>query len=170
MGGSADSDTNRCPGCGLELDDRDAPPPDRYNASGECWQLYGELTADTISKGDPGFVHQHCVDAYGAQHSGGHTKPITTAFSLVGLYLFVERDYTGTQVQRAHTTLGEQDRDWPELSPPPSPGETTVQTVVEADPGEERDRRIEEWAESVWQNWDHAHGWAREVCSESLDI
>jgi hypothetical protein len=68
-----------------------------------------------MSKNDPAFIQQHCVDAYGAQHSGGETKSITTAFSLVGLYLFLEHGYTGREVQQAHTTLGEQDRSWPEL-------------------------------------------------------
>lgn len=169
MGRNADPDTTRCPGCGLELADRDAPSTDRYDASAECWQLFGELTAHTMSMDDPRFVHQHCVDAYGAQHSGGPTKPITAAFSLVGLYLFVERDYTGRQVQRAHTTLGELDESWPELDPPPSPGAVTVRDVLDA-PAEERERAIERWAESVWGAWERSHGWVRDACREHLDL
>jgi hypothetical protein len=170
MAGESDIDTTRCPGCGLELTTDDVPPTDRYNASPECWQLFGELTAYTMSKNDPAFIQQHCVDAYGAQHSGGETKSITTAFSLVGLYLFLEHGYTGREVQQAHTTLGEQDRSWPELSPPDSPGEITVQKVLDANPEDERTRMIERWAESVWQTWEASHQWVREVCSESLDI
>lgn len=170
MAGGSDTETTRCPGCGLELTTRNAPPTDRYSASPECWHLFGELTAHTMSKNDPAVIHQHCVDAYGAQHSGGETKPITTVFSLVGLYLFLEQGYTGSEVQRAHTTLGDRDRSWPELSPPRSPGDITVQAVLDATPGDERTRTIERWAESVWQTWEESHQWVRAVCSESLDI
>jgi hypothetical protein len=56
------------------------------------------------------------------------------------------------------------------MSPPDSPGEITVQKVLDANPEDERTRMIERWAESVWQTWEASHQWVREVCSESLDI
>jgi hypothetical protein len=170
MSDSTESKQTTCPGCGLERFSQDATPPDRYNASGGCWEVFGELTADTISKNDSAFVHQYCVDAYGAQHAGGRTKPITTAFSLIGLYLAVEQGHSGTQVQQAHMTLAERDDQWPELRPPHSLSDVTVQSVLDASPGEERVRNIDRWMESIWQTWDHAHEWVREVCRESLDI
>jgi hypothetical protein len=40
------------------------------------------------------------VDAYAAQHATPASKPITTAFALIGLFLFAERGFTGKQVQR----------------------------------------------------------------------
>ncbi|WP_286173478.1 DUF5946 family protein [Geobacillus sp. E263] len=74
----------------------------------ECWELYGELTVYNMSKNDPDFIHQLAVDAYGAQHLGGVTRSITTAFALISLYLSVECGYTGKQVQKAHMELAEQ--------------------------------------------------------------
>lgn len=170
MHSNDDADTSTCPGCGLELPTRDGPPSDRYDASEECWRLYGELTAETMSRNDADFVHQHCVDAYGAQHSGGGTEPITTVFALVGLYLAVEHGYSGTEVQRAHVALGELDREWPVLTPPSSPGDVTVKDVVAATPGDARTERIQRWAESVWRSWDGAHRRIRELCKETLDV
>lgn len=69
----------------------------------------------------PFFHHQLCVDAYGAQHSGGSVRPITAVFALVGLYLAVERGFTGRQVQIAHMKLVKKAgkrTDWPRLEPP----------------------------------------------------
>ncbi len=170
MSESFEADTTRCPGCGLELRKRDVPATDRYNASAECWHLYGKLTSDTISRGGLGFAHQLCVDAYGAQHSGGATKPITTAFALIGLYLAVERDFTGRQVQSAHMLLGEKAVSWPELTPPSSSDDITVRTVLNAETGDERDLAIEQWTESVWRGWEREHDWVKGVCDDLLDI
>src|SRR5438067_3221775 len=48
---------------------------------------------------------QHVVDAYAAQTARASTKPITLAFALVGLYLHLEKNQTGKQVQRVHMLL-----------------------------------------------------------------
>ena len=53
-------------------------------------QAYDRLCAYTLNRGDAAFIHQHVVDAFAAQHAGGHTKAITITFALVGLYLHVE--------------------------------------------------------------------------------
>jgi hypothetical protein len=74
-----------CPGCGLELPIQNLEAHDRFNASGECGELKNELTAYFLMNPVLSFMAQHAVDAYGAQHSGGLTKNITTAFSLIGL-------------------------------------------------------------------------------------
>src|SRR5262249_34900967 len=63
---------------------------------------YHELCYYTLAHGDPSFIHQHVVDAFAAQNSGEHDKPIRLTFALVGLYLHVERGLSGRQVQRAH--------------------------------------------------------------------
>lgn len=51
---------------------------------------YDELCAYTLTRGDPGFIHQHVVDAFTAQHADETTEPITLTFALVGLYPRVE--------------------------------------------------------------------------------
>lgn len=76
-----------CPGCGLKLPNQNLDPDGRYNASGECFALYGELTAYNMMRANLTFIHQLAVDAYGAQHAGSTTKTIRTAFSLIGLCL-----------------------------------------------------------------------------------
>ncbi len=71
--------------------------------------LYNELSCYTIAHGDAAFIHQHIVDAFIAQTADESTKPISLTFALVGLYLHVERQFTGRQVQLAHMKLA-QDR------------------------------------------------------------
>lgn len=68
-------------------------------------ELYNQLAFYTLAHPDPAFIHQLLVDAYGAQHADETTKPIAVLFSLIGLYLHLEKGYTGKQVQRAHMRL-----------------------------------------------------------------
>jgi hypothetical protein len=68
-------------------------------------QLYHEVSAYFIMNPDITFRTQHAVDAFGAQHSGRKVKTIRTAFSLIGLYLVVEHEYSGKQAQMAHMEL-----------------------------------------------------------------
>ena len=122
--------TTTCPGCGLVLSDRYFDSPDRFNASGECRQIFSDLTCYTVSKRDAEFIHQHAVDAYEAQHAGGQTRNITVAFGLIGLYLALEKGYTGKQVQQAHMRIAKIRRDWPRLEPPARPAGITVLDVL----------------------------------------
>lgn len=163
----------KCPGCGVELPDRQLPMSDRYPASGECWELYGELTASNMERIDPFFYHQLCVDAYGAQHAGQPAKPITAVFALVGLYLAVERGFTGRQVQKAHMELaGKAGKgfDWPRLDPPQRTWEMTVSDVCKAETGKKREEAIRKWAEAVWKSWAPQHDRIRALCETWIAI
>lgn len=148
-----------CPGCGVRLPISDAFADERYNASAECWQLYGELTAYTLSRGYGDFIHQLLVDAYGAQHVGKQTKPIGITFALIGLYLTYERGYTGRQVQHMHMLLAKRSKSWPMFTPPQTVGAMTVWDVIQTEPGERRDDTLRRWGRSVWDAWEpeHAH-------------
>jgi hypothetical protein len=152
-----------CPGCLLRLPDRHLNPDDRFNASGECRELYYEITYYTLSKNDASFIHQHVVDAYAAQHSGERTRNITTVFALIGLYLTTERRYTGKQVQQAHMKIAKVHKDWPRLEQPARPAELTVMDVLLADTDEKKDAVIRRWSESVWESWEHQHARIRET-------
>jgi hypothetical protein len=67
-------------------------------------QAYHELCACTLQHPDPQFfIHQFLVDAYAAQTADEQTKPIELVFALAGLYLHIEKGFTGREVQRAHT-------------------------------------------------------------------
>lgn len=146
-----------CPGCGLRLPVSDAPVDQRVNASAECWSLYGELTAYTVTHEDQAFIHQHLVDTYAVQHARESSKPIGVAFGLIGLYLACEKGYTGRQVQHMHMLLANRSKVWPTFTLPVPTGAITVRDVLQAPPGEERDATLMRWAASVWDAWSAEH-------------
>jgi hypothetical protein len=112
---------------------------------------YDEVCGYTLSLRDADFIHQHVVDAFAAQHAATPTDSIGLTFALVGLYLFVEKGWTGRQVQRAHMMMARRKRAWPSLVLPPRRGPMTAREVVTAPPGPERDAAIRAWCESVWR-------------------
>ena len=77
------SEASICPGCGLELPERDGPTHPYIGASAGCWALYGELLAAQYGSYD-GSSHRLAVDAYAVQHPGG---PERRAIQSVGLHL-----------------------------------------------------------------------------------
>ncbi len=81
-------------------------------------EAYDELSAYTLTHGDPAFIHQHVVDAFAAQAADDSTKPIALTFALVGLYLHVDRGRTGRRVQLVHMQLAQRKRRWPTWSRP----------------------------------------------------
>lgn len=114
---------------------------------------YDELQCYTLGRGDEAFVHQHVVDAWTAQHADAETKPIALAFALIGLYLHLERGFSGRQVQRAHMALARRKRAWPSFVLPKERGSVTAIQVIAATPGPERDRAIDAWCASVWETF-----------------
>ena len=113
-------------------------------------EAYDELCAYTLSRGDAEFIHQNVVDAHTAQRADESTRPMAVAFALVGLYLHVEKDWTGRQVQVAHMSLAGGKRAWPSLLLPAERGSMTAVEVMRAPEGPERDRAIHAWCRSVW--------------------
>ena len=111
---------------------------------------YHEVSAYTLTHGGTGFIHQHVVDAWTAQHAHPQSKPIGVFFALVGLYLHVERGFTGREVQRAHMKLAERPEPWPVPTLPAARGSITALDVLAAPRGDTCDARIHAWAESVW--------------------
>ncbi len=136
----------RQPSLGLE-------PDTRANASGECRQLMSELSYYTLAHRNLAFIHQHLVDAYGAQHVRVSKSTVGAAFSLAGLYLAVERGFTGRQVQKMHILMASKSKEWPRFGPPASLGLLTVADVLKVDPGQGRDDELMRWCESVWNAW-----------------
>ena len=127
---------------------------------------YHELSAYTLSRGDPSFIHQYVVDAYAAQHASTESKPITIAFALIGLYLQVERHRSGKQVQEAHMRLAKKRRVWPPFNPPEERGAMTAVEVLQAEPGPERDQAIRAWSASVWEAWRDSHARVADLLRE----
>ncbi len=111
----------------------------------------------TLEKRDPEFIHQYIVDAFAAQTADAKTKPITLAFALIGLYLHLEKDYTGKEVQQAHMVLGKTKKAWPKFELPVERGDFTVVDVLAAPFGAPRDEAINKWSQSVWQAYKNVH-------------
>ena len=102
------------------------------------------------SMGRPGFILQHVVDAFAVQTYNTECKPISLVFGLLGLYLHVEKQFSGRQVQKVHMDLGRAKREWPPIHLPKDRGTITVADVLTAAAGPERDLTIDNWCKSVW--------------------
>jgi len=109
---------------------------------------YNEVYVYTM--GRPSFILQHVVDAFAVQNASVDSKPIAVVFGLVGLYLHVEKQFSGRQVQEAHMKLGRRKREWPRMALPSDRGSMTVADVLGAVGGPERDAAIDDWCRSVW--------------------
>jgi len=109
---------------------------------------YDEVYVYTMDR--PGFVLQHVVDAFAVQTANNESMPIGVVFGLVGLYLHVEKQFSGRQVQRVHMELGRRKREWPRLFVPEDRGSMTVADVLTASAGPQRDMAIDNWCRSVW--------------------
>jgi len=122
-----------------------------------------ELSYYALAHGDPTFIHQHLVDAYGAQHVRQSKSTIGAAFALAGLYLAVERGFSGRQVQKMHMVMARKSKAWPRFAPPEDVGPLTVADVLAVEPGPRRDEKLMEWCAGVWGAWSLQHGWVREM-------
>jgi hypothetical protein len=132
--------------------------------------LYHELSYYTLAHGDPSFIHQNIVDAYAAQHADETTKPITVVFALIGLYLHVERNFTGRQVQRVHMQLAKHRKQWLRPALPNQRGAIVIADVMAAAPGQQRDVMIHKWCASVWEAWREARDQIVDLVKRELDI
>jgi hypothetical protein len=111
---------------------------------------YHHLLAYTLAHTDPAFPHQHVIDAHTIQCADEQAKPIAVAFALAGLYLHVERGFTGRDVQRVHMLMARDRRSWPRFELPSDRGALTEADVMTAPAGAERDAAIHAWCVSVW--------------------
>jgi hypothetical protein len=127
-----------------------------------------ELTYYTLAHGDPRFIHQHLVDAYGAQHVDRSKSTIGAAFALAGLYLAVERHFTGRQVQKMHMLMASKSKSWPRFDPPNDVGPLTVADVLAVEPGPSRDAKLMQWCASVWGAWSSEQQRVREMMGRFL--
>jgi hypothetical protein len=112
---------------------------------------YDEVYVYTM--GRPGFILQHVVDAFAVQTAKQDSKPIGVVFGLIGLYLHVEKQFSGRQVQEVHMKLGSGKREWPSINFPEDRGTMTVVDVLAASAGSERDVAIDNWCRSVWTSF-----------------
>jgi hypothetical protein len=127
-----------------------------------------ELSYYTLAHGGSAFIHQHVVDAYGAQHIRPSPSTIGAAFALAGLYLAVERRFTGRQVQTMHVLMARTSKQWPRFDPPNNVGPLTVGDVLAAEAGPARDEAIMRWCAGVWAGWSAEHARVRAMVDRFL--
>jgi len=118
----------------------------------EAADPYHQLCAYTLAHPSPIFLHQYVVDAHCIQHSTLDTKGIAMSFALISLYLAVEKNISGKQIQRFHMQMARTRKPWPRFTPPAIPAAITATDVMAAAPGPDRDRMILTWATAVWNS------------------
>jgi hypothetical protein len=119
---------------------------------------YYELSYYTLEHPDKMyFIHQHFIDASTAQEADHSTKPIAITFALAGLYLFIEKNYSGKQVQMAHVQMSRNKKAWPTIKLPTKRGDITILEVLQTPSGIERDIMIRNWCISVWHAYEDCH-------------
>ena len=128
--------------------------PNNFTNEMKEQNLYAELAFYTLAHRSPYFIHQHIVDAFAAQYANDKTKLITIYFALVGLYLYVEKGYTGREIQLEHIRLSNQKKEFLPFLLPENRGIFTIEDVIKKEHGVERDRAIEIWCKSVWKAYE----------------
>ena len=124
---------------------------------------YHELCAYTLTLGDSAFIHQHVVDAFAAQNADECTKPINLAFALIGLYLHLEKQFSGREVRHAHQLLARKKRTWPLFSLPSDRGTMTAADVLAVSKGLDRAEAIDRWCAEVWNAFHANHQMVKEL-------
>lgn len=140
------------------------------DTSDSARQVYDELAAYTLAHQDPTFIHQLVVDAFTAQTATEGIKPVAITFALVGLYLAVEKQFSGRQVQRAHMALAKRRKTWPAIPLPDRRGTITARSVLTVSPGPERDAMIRAWCADVWEAYRDSRDLIRGLVRKELDI
>lgn len=120
-------------------------------------ELYNQLAFYTLSHKGKDFIHQHIVDAYTIQAANENTKPIAIFYALAGIYLHVEKNYTGKEVQLAHMEMSKKSKIFPTITLPENRGAITISDIINLDNPEERDIAIHKWCESIWQAFSAQH-------------
>ncbi len=106
------------------------------------------------------------VDSYGAQHAGGPAKKMGVVFAVTGLYLYLEKGYTGKDVRQAHADMAQhKGYNWPALLSPDPKYRMTISDVITAT---DKDKAIHEWAVSTWAAWQKDRALIITICNEVL--
>jgi Family of unknown function (DUF5946) len=159
-----------CPGCGVALPGPDEAWDARSTASVACHELYGEVLGfEHQHLAEVGRSHQLLVDTYTAQHVGPNAAAITGAFALVGLYLALERGWSGLEVRDAHQALANRYRDWPRFAGAArAQAAVTVEDLALAATTSQYAETLHRWARAVWASWRDEHGLVRALVGERL--
>jgi len=133
-------------------------------------EQFDELSFYTLGQPRPPFIHQIAIDTFTLQRADAATRPMSLVFALIGLYLHVEKGFTGLAVQQAHTRMARVGKSWPRLPVPNSHGALRVADVLAAPEGAQRDDRIEEWCRAEWAAWRENRAAIAEIALRELGV
>jgi hypothetical protein len=147
-------------------------PTHRYfNASPECWALFGEATAFQYEHPIVwGRSHQLLVDAYAVQHAGGSHPAKSVTIHLAGLHLVLVRGFPTAAVPDMQRHLADDVADWPRLEPPSDRGPTTILDVVLTGDTPAHTDTVDAWSADVWSAWASHHDAVATFASRHLDL
>lgn len=136
--------------------------------------MHGEVAGFELAHPElVGRLHQLTVDTYGAQHSGDG-RGIRIAYSLVGLHLALDREWSGMAVRDAHQRMGRPQPSWPAFPSPADLGQLTVLDVAEGGaragsvPGHAA--AVQRWAAAVWAAWAPRHAEVAELTDRVVRV
>ncbi len=133
-------------------------------------ELFDQLSFYTLAQPRSTFIHQIAIDTFTAQRADGTTRPMAVVFAVLGLYLHVERSFTGLEVQKVHMQLASRRKEWPVLPIPGTRSAIEVSDVLAAAPGADRDAAIERWCASVWETWRGCEKAVADLLEQELSI
>lgn len=160
--------SSACVGCGAALPDVEGPVHPYLQSSPACWAAYSEVLAREYA--DPGLfqsVHRLTVDTYAAQHPGQPSPQAirSVALHLVGLCTVIADGGDPAWAGRIIREGAANKRRFTWLQPPTPRGVLTVADVGRAVGAGEHERRVRQWASSVWDAWAPHHATVRLWCS-----
>ena len=142
--------TERCVGCGAQVEVIDGPVHRYMTSAPGCWARYGDLLG--VMAVDPGLreARQLCVDAYAVQHPG---TPNPQAIQSVAVHLVNLHGYLMRGRPIDIPRLPEHKGVFHWLQPPSFASSRTVFDVPIVSRGDEITRAARAWAESAWEAW-----------------
>jgi hypothetical protein len=135
-----------------------------------CWQLFGRIQADEALRFGYAPVHRVVVDAYMAQHPGGHDRRDRQSVfvHLAALCVMLERHLPPAQATSMLRRVLRDRNDFPVLVRDHGPGELTVVDLIGANDVADFEHRALVWGQAVWQSWAPQHALIREAVTSAL--
>lgn len=134
-----------------------------------CWETFGELQADELTRFEYPRAHRIVVDAYMAQHVGAsedRRQRQSVFVHLLSICFTLERsadDASGREVMRKSLESGKTRGrpEYPKLFRAPQAGELNVLSMIGARDVDDYSERSLKWARSVWSSWAEHHALIR---------
>jgi len=153
-------ESTTCPECFADIDVIDGATHAYLPAPAGCWLKFNEVLTKEFSHSEYWKAHRLTVDAYCAQHASGNDRRQiqSVAIHLVALYLNFEKHHSNQQIAQSMDVLIKWHKgQFPKLDKPSFAGQLNVSSLSTASTADEHYSLSLNWAQSVWQAWDHEH-------------